>query len=748
MFETLKRNDTPVPDSPAQLKVGTRCSPLAHWQTQAVLARLQTVVPHVGFETLDVFAPGDLDLQTDLRESPADFFTRTLDEGLLKGDIDLAVHSAKDLPDPLADGIDWFWMPDAGDRRDALIGTLQPTVIGVSSARRADYARKRFPGAICKSVRGTIQDRIRQLDDGHFDLLIMAGVALQRLGLEDRITAWIPLAELDPPEAQGALAVTFRRGDQRIVAIRNVFMKTATFAGAGIGRGNITEAAIDALSVADVCLYDALMDETVLRHLPAGAKAIYVGKREGEHSSSQDEINQMLCDHVRRGVRVVRLKGGDPSIFGRLAEEVDALDALGLASRVLPGISAMQAASAQTGILLTRRGVARGFTVMTPRLQGGGQGPVDAASRAALPVIFYMAVGSASAMATALMADGMDPDRPCALVFGAGSEQELVLRSSLAMLAVDLAQVDEAVRRLPGLFIVGDIARYGEGGARGSLLGRRVLLTCSESIMPKAVQAVLDGGGRPLRFPLIALDLLPDAAVMVRGIAQFDWVALTSPSAVRCFEQALRQEKVDYRQVPQIMATGHGTGQALEQIGLRADLVPEADFSAGGILDIARPVVNGRKVLRLRSDKAGDALAEGLRRAGAEVADVVLYQNRQLKHAQLPPFDDVFFASVSAVDAWMAQWGMEPLRERCVLTMGQPTARALIGHGLQPTVTGTASTVSGVLESLACHHLQPTEGHNPQMQGRCRHGRHRAMRGGAATGNPDDFMLHDEHRNA
>ncbi len=695
-------------DSLARFKVGTRCSPLAHWQTQAVLARLQAMFPAVVFETLDVYAPGDLDLQTDLRESPADFFTRTLDEGLLSGDIDLAVHSAKDLPDPLADGIDGFWMPDAGDRRDALVGSLQPKGIGVSSARRADYARKRFPDAVCKSVRGTIQERIRQLDAGHFDLLIMAGVALQRLGLEDRITEWIPLSELDPPEAQGALAVTFRRGDRRMVAIRNAFMKTATFAGAGIGRGNITEAVIEALSVAEVCLYDALMEEAVLRHLPAGAKAIYVGKREGEHSSSQDDINRMLCDHVCRGARVVRLKGGDPSIFGRLAEEVDALSALGLASRVLPGISAMQAASAQTGILLTRRGVSRGFSVMTPRLQGGGQGPVDAAARAALPVIFYMAVSSAPAMAADLMKDGMDANRPCALVFGAGSEREVVLRSSLGTLAADLAQVDEAVRRLPGLFIVGDITRYGAGEALGALQGRRVLLTCSETIMPRAVQAVVDFGGLPIRRPLITLDLLPDAAARLRAIDAFDWVALTSPAAVRCFEQALRQEKVDYRRIPRIMATGHGTGLALEQIGLRADLLPAGDFSAEGLLAIARPLVNGGKVLRLRSDKAGDSLAGGLRTAGAEVADVVLYRNRPIPYADpLPPFDDVFFASASAVDAWIAQWGAEPLQNRCILTMGQPTARALINHGLPPTVTGTAATVSGVLESLACHHLQP-----------------------------------------
>jgi len=686
-------------------RVGTRSSSLARRQTQAVLDRLQSIMPAAAFETRHVYAPGDVDQQTDLRQSPPDFFTRPLDTGLRDGEIDLAVHSAKDLPDPVPGGLDWFWMPEAGDRRDVLVGSREPKVIGVSSERRAAYAQARFPGAVCQSVRGTIEERLRQLDEGRYDLLIMAGVALQRLGLEARIAEWIPIEDLTPPEAQGALAVTFRQGDRRMEAIRDLFVKAAVFVGAGIGGGSITRDGIHALQSADICLYDALLDETVLDHLPETAPRLYVGKRQGAHSQPQAEINRLLCDHVRRGLRVVRLKGGDPAIFGRLAEEVEALEALGLASRVVPGISAMQVAAADTGILLTRREVARGFAVMTPRRSGGALAPVGAADRAALPVVFYMAVSAAPAIAAELIGDGTGDETPCALVFGAGSDQEQVVRATLGTLPGTLAQVDAAIRSLPGLFVVGEIARYGFNTTLGALGGRRILLTCSEDLMPKAVEAVHDFGGCPVVRPLIRLEVLPAAAAFVSQIDQFDWIVLTSPAAVRCFQTLLRQERIDLRRVPKIMATGRGSARVLADIGLACDLYPETDASADGLLVVAASVVRGKRVLRLRSEKAGPALADGLRKHQAEVEDVILYTNRFVPYPDCPSFDAVFFASASAVDAFVSPWGTEPLAGKTILTMGRPTAAALAAHGLTADVTGTDATVEGVIASLARHRV-------------------------------------------
>lgn len=702
-------------ESSKVFRAGTRNSPLALRQTRSVIALFEELFQcfenkqdagSACFHTLDIVTPGDTDRTTDLRESPADFFTRTLDEALLAGTIDFAVHSAKDLPDPIPEGIDWFWIPDGGDRRDVLIGSLNPKTIGVSSDRRAAYAARRFSEARQVMIRGNIEERIAQVDAGTFDSIIMAGVALQRLGLEDRITEWIPLDELETHEAQGALAVTFRKNDPRITAIRSLFVKSIAFVGAGVCEGHCTLDGQRALQNAEVCLYDALMDDSLLKYLPETAQKIYVGKRQGAHSQSQDEINQLLCDFVRKGKRTVRLKGGDAGIFGRLAEEVEALEALSLPSRVLPGISAMQTAAANTGMLLTRRGVARGFSVMTPRLQGGGLGSVNSSARAELPVVFYMSVGVAGQLATELIADGMGGDTPCAFVFEAGSDREAVFKGTLQ----NLPELDEETKKLAGLFVVGEITRYGFDRTLGALGGQRVLLTCSEALMDQAVQAVCDFGGRPVVRPLIRLELIPP---QFQSLETFDWIALTSPSAVRCFHELLLKERFDLRRLPKIMTTGPGSFHALEKLGLGCDLMPESDFSGKGLLEIAAPMVNGKKVLRPRSQKAGPELADGLGAAGAAVEDHVLYENRFIKYERCPEFDSVFFASASAVESFVAQWGADALGGKTILAIGGPTEKALAAAGLKADVTATMATVEKSLSALAVYEVNRRLNHVP-----------------------------------
>jgi uroporphyrinogen-III synthase len=376
----------------------------------------------------------------------------------------------------------------------------------------------------------------------------------------------------------------------------------------------------------------------------------------------------------------------------------------------------MQTAAADTGMLLTRRGVARGFSVMTPRLQSGGLAPVDSAARAELPVVFYMAVGVAGQLAEEMIKDGTNPDTPCAFVFEAGSDREEVFRTTLnhcragmvedlpvaagrsmtVPLAITPAKLQKETRA--GLFIVGEIARYGFDHTLGALGGQRVLLTCSEALMDQAVQAVHDFGGRPVVRPLIKLELNFET---LETFEAYDWIALTSPSAVRCFQELLLLKKADFRKLPKIMSVGSGTARALEKIGLGCDLMPESDFSAQGLLEAAAPLVKGRKILRLRSQKAGPELADGLRAAGAEVDDVILYENRLIEYDRCPEFDAVFFASASAVDSFVSQWGGDGLLGRTVLAIGKPTQTALEAVGCKADVTGTMATVEKSLFELA-----------------------------------------------
>ena len=689
------------------LKAGTRPSSLALTQSRTALDRIEGMLEGIVFESVPIASVGDADRTTDLRDSPLDFFTRELDDALLRGEIDLAVHSAKDLPDPMPAGIDWFWLPWREEPRDALILAMGKTVadlpenpvIGVSSERREAYCTHKFPTGIQKTIRGNIEERIAQVDSGEFDIVIMAGAALNRLDLRDRITEWIPLEELEVPEAQGYLAVTFRERDERLTALRNLFMHAVVFAGAGVSNKELcTVATLHALKECDLCLYDSLIDETLLDELSPHAQTIDVGKRCGAHSKEQHETTKLICKCVRQGRKVVRLKGGDPGIFGRLAEETEALEQLGVPFRVIPGISALQAATTGTGMLLTRRDVSRGFVALTPRMHGGGLAKCDAEMKDRLPVIYYMSIKAIEPVARQMLADGHAPSTPAALVFNAGGEDEKVIRTTLGELP---GQAQDHCIKQPGLIMVGDITAYAYRTDLGALQGKKVLLTCSDAIQQKAADLVRDRGGQPVQFPLIKLKCRHHMPLQCAG---YDWLAVTSPSSVRAFMEIVGYQKIDLRTIPKIMVCGRGTAAEFEEYGIRVDAQPETAFSADSLKALAKDITRpGEKILRVRSDKAGPDLANALRETGVDVDDTVIYDNVRVDYEELPDFDVVFFASASGVESLIGQWGAEALSNKTTLVIGKPTAKALNRFGLEPDVLARESTVPGAIQSLAEH---------------------------------------------
>ena len=658
------------------LRAGTRSSRLARLQAAAALDFLAARTPY-RFAAVFFKTPGDRDLATPIERSAPDFFTRDLDDAVRSGAIDCAVHSAKDLPSPLPEDLDFFWLPEREDPRDcwvlrtgASLKTLgRRPVIGVSSTRRADYARRIFPRARLVPIRGSVDSRLDQLDAGAFDAVLMAVAGLRRLGRADRVTEPIPLDALTPPEAQGALAVTFRAGNRRMQDLRAAFVKAVRFVSAGVGDDRLcTLAGADDIRAADVVLYDDLMGAALTRLARPGAKLVPVGKRCGAHSMEQPEITRLLCDEVRKGYRVVRLKGGDAGLFGRLAEETDALAALRIPFLVRPGVSALTAATTGTGMLLTRRGESRGFCALTPRSSGSE-----------FPFVLFMAVKIAAEEAKKLIASGASRTKPVAIVFDAAGPRERVVRGTLGALAA--GRMARALKSEdPGLVVVGSAAAYG-WPAFGPLAGRRVLLTCSGDVMPRAALAVEDRGGRPVRWPMIELrprelKLTPGNSKASRPLRD-EWIVLTSPAAVRCFATVFTGDR---RDLPKFMTCGGGTAAALRRLlGVESDVTPSADFSAKGLMaEIRKLNLRGQRVLRLRSAKAGGGIAAALRRRGARVDDVVLYDNVPVVHeGPLPDFDEVFFASASGAEAFLAAYGMQALRGKRIAVMGEPTRAAL-----------------------------------------------------------------------
>lgn len=645
-------------------KAGARGSALSVAQAESAIRFLTAEVKGFRAELVTVETPGDRDLTTPISESPEDFFTRDLDEAVRAGKIDFAIHSAKDMPSKIADDLDWFWLPEREDPGDCIVLRRDAETVrkvGVSSPRRTEYALRRFPGAEAAEIRGAIDARLDQLAAGEYDAVIMAVAGLNRLfgrlpEMSDAELPFfaerIPLSELQPPEGQGVLAVVFKAGDRRMMKIRRQFVKAVRFTSGGTGdAGLMTVRGMRDLDEADVILYDDLTG--LARTL--GVKADdgrwqRVGKRCGAHSMNQDEISRLICNEARKGRRVVRLKGGDAGLFGRLAEETSALDALEIPYLVRPGVSALTAATTPNGISLTKRGEARGFGVFTPRSTG-----------VKTPQVFFMA----SRVADEVLKK-FPKDERYAMVYDACGPYERFETGVCG--SPELSESAE-----PGILVT---------GFAGELKTRyRVLLTCSAAVMPRAVCAAEDRGWRAVEWPMIELRACEGLREL--DVAGYNAIVLTSPSAVRVFfENAV----CDRRRLPELWTCGAGTDAELRKYGVSSDLMPVSDFSAKGLIAAAlarlsAAGVTGFRILRLRSAKAGDEVAESMRDAGADVDDVVLYDNvpveRDAVKERLPDSDAVFFASASAVESFIAQHTQAPLESRDILVMGEPTKSAL-----------------------------------------------------------------------
>lgn len=655
-------------------RLGARDSQLSLVQAQAAIAHMAKT-SGCTFELIPFSSPGDRDQTTDLRFSAGDFFTRDLDEALLKGEIDGAIHSAKDLPpEGCREGLDWCWLPWREDPRDCLVSRCEnPTRIGVSSERRIAWAKRHFPSAECLPLRGTIPVRLAKLEAGEYDAILVAAAALHRLNLGDRITHMIALEDLPPPPGQGVLALTFRRADPDLQALRNLWLKAVRFIGAGVGAADLcTLAGQRELQQAEVVIYDALMDAELLAFAPQAEK-IYVGKRSGAHAMKQADITALIETRVRRGERVVRLKGGDPGLFGRLAEEVQPLLRDGIPFRVWPGVSALTAATTPTGLLLTLRGESSGFTVETPRSTGTEKNDV-----------YFMALGLAETLATRYPAE-----TPCAIVSDAGAPQETIVRMTVA-------ELKNHTPDRPGLLIVGPAATRGFPSF-GPLAGKRIWVTGSPSVAAKAQRVITDLGGRAIASPLVTF--VPTQRIKIRPSKGYNLLVCTSPTAAKFFFSEMVSPIVYMPK--KVAVTGPGTAACFAPYHIDC-VCPEKDFSAKGLLATLPEDLKGVKILRIRSEEAGPSLAEALRARGAKVKDYPFYTTQPIASPVIPEHDVVFLASSSAAKAWLAS---EAPKTVSIVAMGEPTAAVLREGGVTPTFVAAVASVETLFQHYAAEVL-------------------------------------------
>ncbi|MGC8765979.1 MAG: uroporphyrinogen-III C-methyltransferase [Brevinematia bacterium] len=344
-----------------KIKVIARNSNLSLKQVEEVFSEL-----NLDYELVPVLSYGDKHKGVSLlKDVPEDFFTRELDKAILSGVADVAIHSAKDLPFPLPYGIDLAALTKGKSKEDALVSKNKLKLIelpegakiGLSSKLRKENILRLRPDLKIVSIRGTIEERLSILDSGKVDAIIVALCALERLGLLDRVSEVLPF-ETHP--LQGKLAITIRKDRPDLKKIffpldeRKDYGKVY-LVGAGPGEMNLlTIKAKNCLENADVIIYDDLINEEIL-NLSKKAIKIYAGKREHRHSVSQEEINKNLYKFALMGKKVVRLKGGDPLIFGRAQEEIEFLLRRFINVEVINGISSSFAAASSVLLSLTNR---------------------------------------------------------------------------------------------------------------------------------------------------------------------------------------------------------------------------------------------------------------------------------------------------------------------------------------------------------------------------------------------------------
>jgi uroporphyrinogen III methyltransferase/synthase len=491
--------------------------------------------------------------------------------------------------------------------------------------------------------------------------------------------------------------------------------------GAGPGDpGLFTLAGLEAVRQAEVIVYDRLASPRLLEHAREDAERIYVGKVSGPGHHDQEAINRLLVEKAGEGKRVVRLKGGDPFVFGRGGEEAEALRDAGLPFEIVPGVTSAVAVPAYAGIPVTHRGVAATFVVIT-----GHEDPArteeavdwERLATAVDTLVLLMGVKTLPDTVERLIAGGRPAETPVAVIRWGTTPGQRTVTGTLG----DIVQrVQEAKLEPPAITVVGEVVRLRETLTwfeDRPLFGKRVLVTRTRS-QASALSRLLAGEGAvPIELPTIEIEPAADAAAVEAAVGglragAYAWVVFTSANAVEPFFRLLGERGMDARAfaAAKAAAIGPATADALAARGIVADAVAK-EFVAEGVIEALRSQVSsGDRVLVPRAEGARPELIDGLRQLGAEVDELTIYRAVVPKEPSAEPLsllrdggiDIVTFTSSSTVRNLVALLDddVECLREAMVACIGPITAKTARELGLRVDVEAAEHTVPGLVRSL------------------------------------------------
>ncbi len=488
----------------------------------------------------------------------------------------------------------------------------------------------------------------------------------------------------------------------------------------GAGPGDpelITLKAIKAIERADVVVYDYLANPRLLGYARPEAEKIYVGKKGGHHTLSQEGIDHLLVEKAREGKVVARLKGGDPFLFGRGGEEAEVLVEAGIPFEVIPGVTSAIAAPAYAGIPVTHREHTSTFSMVTghedPTKEGSA---IDWAALAKIGTIaFLMGMKNLARICENLRREGKAPETPVAVIQWGSTPRQRVVTGTLADI---VERVREAGLGPPSIILVGEVVRLREKlnwFESRPLFGKRVMVTRTREQASKLVEQLEELGAECLEVPTIKIVPVEDYQVLDRALAEletFDWVVFTSVNGVSYFFKRLFATGKDARAMARarLAAIGQATAQALKDFGLQVDLLPQEFRAEGLIAAFEKMGLAGKKVLIPRALEAREILPQKLREMGAEVVVAPAYQTvlpeeeaERARRILREGVDVVTFTSSSTAKNLLAMLGEEAkeLMARVTLaSIGPITSETLRKAGFSPQIEAREFTIPALVEAI------------------------------------------------
>jgi uroporphyrinogen III methyltransferase / synthase len=484
--------------------------------------------------------------------------------------------------------------------------------------------------------------------------------------------------------------------------------------GAGPGDpGLMSVRSLELIAVADAVFYDRLIPPGALAGARPEAELVYVGKQPGVPSVPQEEIGERLIAAARKGKSVVRLKGGDPFVFGRGGEEGEALREAGIEFEIVPGITAGVAATAYAGIPVTHRDDASAVAFVTGHEDPEkSESALDWKALASFPgtLVFYMGVKRVAENAMALIEAGRDPQEPAAAIERGTMPGQRTVEATLGTLA---EAVERESVKAPALIVVGQAARRREQLGwleRRPLHGRRVVVTRARAQASGLARTLRELGADVVELPAIRVEPRTDSQEVrdaVERLRDYALVCLTSPNGVHLLFEAMQEGGRDARALAgvTVAAIGPGTARALATNGIAADVVPERSVAEALVEALAEVEVEGKPVLVARAAEARDVLPDALRERGAEVNVVALYETvrEQPEEAEIERAQDadyVTFTSSSTVTNLVEALGDRFPKNARIISIGPVTSETARTAGLEVAVEAERHDIDGLLDAL------------------------------------------------